>query len=195
MRHSDARITLGVYGHVIGDSSVMQWTKWARFCAQVRLNRRCQVSTFNNLRKPGYGFDSRRPLQFSAKFTLIRLPLFTRHPSICVHLTVVLCLFCAQLSQSSWQQSLTSSLDREVTRTPAVADRDGSPTQRPTASTRLPVSALKATERDTAAEVTVKSMYRQAIQEGHVRAAIEIADRVDGRVPLPLVTPEGGNSC
>lgn len=56
----------------------------------------------------------------------------------------------------------------------------------------LPISALKVAEGDTSAEVTVKSIYRQAIQEGNVRAAIEIADRVDGRVPLPVTTPEGG---
>jgi hypothetical protein len=56
----------------------------------------------------------------------------------------------------------------------------------------LAVSQLQITHQDTTAEATVKSIYRQAIKEGSVRAAREIADRVDGRVPLPLSTPEGG---
>src|SRR5450759_3741859 len=40
----------------------MQWTKWEKFCAQLRPNRRSQVSGFNNLRNTGRGFDSHRPL-------------------------------------------------------------------------------------------------------------------------------------
>jgi integrase len=63
MRHSDARITLGVYGHVIGDSQRDAVDKVGEILAQVRPSRRRQVSTFNNLRNAGYGFDSHRPLQ------------------------------------------------------------------------------------------------------------------------------------
>jgi hypothetical protein len=46
----------------------------------------------------GRGFDSHRPLQNSAKFTLIRLPLLTQRLSICAHLTGVLLPFCSQVS-------------------------------------------------------------------------------------------------
>src|SRR6266851_7834286 len=45
----------------------------------------------------GRGFDSHRPLQKTAKFTLIRLPLLTSHPSICAQTGRVLRPFCAQL--------------------------------------------------------------------------------------------------
>src|SRR6516164_3657383 len=45
----------------------------------------------------GRGFDSHRPLQKSAKFTLIRLPLLTRHPSICAHKGGVLRPNCTQV--------------------------------------------------------------------------------------------------
>src|ERR1700686_1503558 len=45
----------------------------------------------------GRGFDSHRPLQKSAKFPLIRLPLLTWHPLIYAHLTPVLRPFCAQV--------------------------------------------------------------------------------------------------
>jgi hypothetical protein len=34
----------------------------------------------------GVVFDSHRPLHKSAKFTLIRLPLLTSHPSICAQI-------------------------------------------------------------------------------------------------------------
>lgn len=43
----------------------------------------------------------------------------------------------------------------------------------------LPVSALKATERDTAAEVTVKSMYRQAIQDPPARVRSKLGRNGD----------------
>jgi len=42
-------------------------------------------------------FDPHRPYQKSAKFTLIRLPLLTSHPSICAHKGRVLRPFCAQV--------------------------------------------------------------------------------------------------
>jgi hypothetical protein len=45
----------------------------------------------------GRGFDSHRPLQKSAKFTLIRLPLLTGHPPICAQKAGVLRPFCAQV--------------------------------------------------------------------------------------------------
>src|SRR6202049_1145094 len=95
----------------------MQWTKWARFCAQVRPNRRRQVSTFNNLRRTGYGFDSRRPLQTFAKFLLIRLPLLTLRLSICAHLTVVLRPFCAQVFNPKFAKN------RQAFRGVPMADR------------------------------------------------------------------------
>jgi hypothetical protein len=44
-----------------------------------------------------FGFDSHRPLQKNAKFTLIRLPLLTSHPSICASKATVLRPFCAQV--------------------------------------------------------------------------------------------------
>ena len=56
----------------------------------------------------------------------------------------------------------------------------------------LPITELKVSERDTAAEAGVKSILRQAIQEGSVQAIREAADRTEGRVPLPLASPEGG---
>jgi hypothetical protein len=55
----------------------------------------------------------------------------------------------------------------------------------------LRITELKVTARDTAVEATIKSILRMAIQ-GNVRAAIEAADRTEGRVPLPVTTPEGG---
>ncbi len=55
----------------------------------------------------------------------------------------------------------------------------------------LPASELTESEKDSAIVASVKSTYRQAIQ-GSVRAVIEAADRTEGRVPLPLMTPEGG---
>jgi hypothetical protein len=72
--------------------------------ALFKVMRGRQVSTFNNLRRTGYGFDSRRPLQISVKFPLIRLPLLTSSLSICAHLTVVLRPFCAQLFCIAWRQ-------------------------------------------------------------------------------------------
>jgi hypothetical protein len=76
--------------------------------------------TQNGFPSRGYGFDSRRPLQTSVKFPLIRLPLLTFSLSICAHLTLVLRPFCAQLSQSSRQESLTGSFGREVAQTPVT---------------------------------------------------------------------------
>lgn len=51
----------------------------------------------------GVRFDSHRPLQYSAKFTLIRLPLLTGHPSICARKAGVLRPFCAQVDRSSYK--------------------------------------------------------------------------------------------
>ena len=53
--------------------------------------------TFYCLPSCGLGFDSHRPLQKSAKFTLIRLPLLTGHPPICAQKARVLRPFCAQV--------------------------------------------------------------------------------------------------
>jgi len=46
-------------------------------------------------------FDPHRPYQISAKFTLIRLPLLTSHPSICAQTGGVLRPFCAQVEVSA----------------------------------------------------------------------------------------------
>lgn len=48
------------------------------------------------------------------------VPLLTFSLSICAHLTLVLRPFCAQLSQSSRQESLTGSFGREVAQTPVT---------------------------------------------------------------------------
>jgi len=56
MRHADASVTLGVYGHVIGDAQRdAVGKKWARFCAQLRPSWRRPVSIFNNLHGAGDG--------------------------------------------------------------------------------------------------------------------------------------------
>jgi hypothetical protein len=63
----------------------------------------------------------------------------------------------------------------------------------------LPITELKVSERDTAAEAGVKSILRSAIgitivkggairiERASVHAIREAADRTEGRVPLPLI--------
>jgi integrase len=62
MCHSDARITLGVYGHLIGAAQREAVEKWAKFCAQVRPNRGTLVSGFNRLDGAGDGNRTQRRL-------------------------------------------------------------------------------------------------------------------------------------
>jgi integrase len=48
MRHSDARVTLGVYGHVIGDAQREAVDKVGEILPQMRPNRGVQVSGFSS---------------------------------------------------------------------------------------------------------------------------------------------------
>jgi hypothetical protein len=52
----------------------------------IGIGRRLQRPHIAGLRNWGVVFDPHRPYQKSAKFTLIRLPLLTSHPSICAQI-------------------------------------------------------------------------------------------------------------
>jgi len=56
MRHSDARVTLGFYAHIIGDSQREAVDKVGKI---LRPNLGVTVSAFSNLPDGGRGFDSR----------------------------------------------------------------------------------------------------------------------------------------
>jgi hypothetical protein len=76
MRHADARVTLAVYGHVVGEAQRQAVEKVGEIlrprdaetavnCAQMRPNWGCPVSRIKHLRNVGCGFDSHRPLHKS----------------------------------------------------------------------------------------------------------------------------------
>src|SRR6266851_6336511 len=71
--------------------------------------------TFNCFPNFGLGFDSHRPLQNSAKFLLIRLPLLTSHTPFCTPRDPVLRPFCAQkYSTRNCEETHEAAFSREA---------------------------------------------------------------------------------
>src|SRR5882724_9363792 len=83
-------------------------------CTKCRQLRRFQifVPSFPSF---GRGFDSHRPLQIPAKFTLIRLPLLTSHTPFCTPRDPVLRPFCAQkYSTRNCEETHEAAFSREA---------------------------------------------------------------------------------
>jgi hypothetical protein len=75
------------------------WTDFVSvFYRTIRSANKSALCSDNGFPSSGRGFDSHRPLQKSAQFTLIRLPLLTGRSPICAQKAVVLRPFCAQVS-------------------------------------------------------------------------------------------------
>jgi Phage integrase family len=77
LRHSDARATLGIYAHLVEGTHRDAVEKLASFLVPNGPNGEDVSLRYSRLATWGVGFDSHRPLQKSAKSTLIRLPLLT----------------------------------------------------------------------------------------------------------------------
>jgi Family of unknown function (DUF5681) len=73
----------------------------------------------------------------------------------------------------------------------------GRPKQKPWADAyrkfgALPIDKLQITKEDTTIEACVKKTYQEMLKTPETRALREAADRIEGRVPLPLVNGEDG---